>query len=100
MGNVDILMVIETKIDESFPTSQFNIPGFTSPYLFDRTKDGGEILVYIREDIPSKLMNISYIASDIECLGIEVNLRKVKWLVICSCNPHKSNIPNLSKVSK
>ena len=45
MGNVDILMVIETKIDESFPTSQFVIPGFTSPYRFDRTKDWGGILV-------------------------------------------------------
>ena len=66
----------------TFPTSQFIIPGFTSPYRFDRTKDGGGILVYIREDIPSKLLNISYIASDIECLGIEVNLRKAKWLVI------------------
>ena len=70
MGNVDILMVTETKIDETFPTSQFIIPGFTSLYRFDRTKDGGGILVYIREDTPSKLLNISYIASDIECLGI------------------------------
>ena len=101
MGNVEILMVTETKIDESFPTSQFIIPGFTSPYRFDRTKDGGGILVYIREDIPSKLLNISYIASDIECLGIEVNLRKVRWLVICSYNPHENNISNhLENLSK
>ena len=95
-------MVTETKIDKSFPTSQFIIPGFTSLYRFDRTKEGGGILVYIREDIPSKLLNISYIASDIECLGIEVNLRKVKWLVICTYNPHKNyiwnHLENLSKV--
>ena len=70
MGNVDILMVTETKFDEYLPTSQFVIPGFTSPYRFDRVKDRGGMLVYIREDIPSKLLNISYIASDIECLGI------------------------------
>ena len=101
IGSVDILMVTETKIDESFPTSQFIIRGFTSPYRFDRTKDGGGILVYIREDIPSKLLNISYIASDIECLGIEVNLRKVIWFVICSYNPHKNNISNhLENLSK
>ena len=31
MGSIDILIVTETKIDESFPTSQFIIPGFTSP---------------------------------------------------------------------
>ena len=94
MGNVDILMVTETKIDESFPTIQFVIPSFISPYRFDRTKDGGGMLVYIREDIPSKLLNISYIASDIEFLGIDVNLQKVKWLVICLYNPHQSYISN------
>ena len=78
------------------------MPGFTSPYCFNRTKDGGGILTYIREDIPLRLLNISYIASDIECLGNEVNLRKVKWVVICSYNPHKSyisnHLENLSKV--
>ena len=102
MGNVDILMVTKIKIDDFFPTSQFIIPGFTSPYRFDRTRDGGGVPVCIRVDIPSKLLNISYIVSDIECLGIEVNLRKVKWLVICSYNPHKNHtsnhLENLSKV--
>ena len=29
MGNVDILMGTETKIDTPFPTSRFIIPGFT-----------------------------------------------------------------------
>ena len=66
-------MVTETNIDKSFPKSQFIIPCFTSPYRFDRTKEGGGILVYIREDILSKLLNISYIASDIEYFGIAVN---------------------------
>ena len=37
IGNVDILIVAETKIDESFPTSLFIKSGFTSPYRFDRT---------------------------------------------------------------
>ena len=87
-------MATETKTDESFPPSQFIIPGFTSPYHFDRTKDGGWILVYIREDIPSKLLYISYIVSEFECLGNKVDLRKVKWLVICSYNPHKNYISN------
>ena len=94
-------MVTETKVDKSSPTGQFIIPCFASPYRFDRTKEGGGILVYIRKDISWKLLNISYIASDIECLGIEVNLRKVKWLVICSHNPHKNYISNhLESLSK
>ena len=101
VGNADNLRVTETKVDKSSPTGQFIIPCFASPYHFDRTKEGGGILVYIRKDIPSKLLNISYIASDIECLGIEVNLRKVKWLVICSHNPRKNYISNhLENLSK
>ena len=34
-GNVDILMISETKIDDSFPLTQFLIEGFTAPYRLD-----------------------------------------------------------------
>ena len=101
LGNIDILMVSETKIDMSFPTSQFVIQGFAAPFRLDRTNTGGGILVYVRDDIPSKLLNISYVSSDTECLAIEINLRKTKWLLICSYNPHKNNISNhLMNLSK
>ena len=60
LGNIDILMVSETKIDMSFPTSQFVIQGFAAPFRLDRTNTGGGILVYVRDDIPSKFLNISY----------------------------------------
>ena len=96
LGNIDILMVSETKIDMSFPTSQFVIQGFAAPFRLDRTNTGGGILVYVRDDIPSKLLNISYVSSDTECLAIEINLRKTKWLLICSYNLHKNNISNHS----
>ena len=55
-GNVNILMISETKIDDSFPSKQFLIDGFTAPYRLDRNGSDGGILVYIREDIPSKLI--------------------------------------------
>ena len=101
LGNMDIFMVSETKIDMSFPTSQFVIQGFAAPFRLDRTNAGGGILVYVRDDIPSKLLNISYVSSDTECLAIEINLRKTKWLLICSYNPHKNNISNhLMNLSK
>ena len=79
------LMVTETKIDISFETSQFIIPGFTSPYRFNRTKEGGGILVYIREDILSKLLNISYIAPDIECHGIAMEMPLCIDLFLTDC---------------
>ena len=48
LGNIDILMVSETKIDMSFPTSQFVIQGFAAPFRLDRIITGGGILVYSR----------------------------------------------------
>ena len=52
-GNIDILVLTETKIDDSFPFQQFIISGFAAPFRLDRNADGGGILIYIREDIPS-----------------------------------------------
>ena len=52
-NNLDILMISETKIDDTFPDSQFLITGFSVPYRFDRTAKGGGISLYIRDDTPS-----------------------------------------------
>ena len=53
-GKVDILVISETKLDESFPINKFILEGFSTPFRADRNSQGGGILVYIREDIPSK----------------------------------------------
>ena len=82
----------------SFLTRQFVIEGFAATFRLDRTNTGEEILVYVQHGILSKLLNISYVSSDTECL---VNLRKTKWLPICSYNPRKNNISNhLMNLSK
>ena len=96
-----MLVVSETKIDMSFPTSQFVVQDFPTPFRLDRKNTGGGILVYVRDDIPSKLLNISYVSSETECLATERNLHKTKWLLICSYNLHKNNISNhLMNLSK
>ena len=50
------LMVPETKIDDSFPVDNFVIDGFSTPYRLYRDSNGGGIMVYVREDIPSNLL--------------------------------------------
>ena len=40
VGKIDILLISETKLDDSFPTSQFYIPGFGSPFRLDRSMHG------------------------------------------------------------
>ena len=49
-------MISETKIDASFPIGQFLLNGYRTPFRLDRNGHGGGILLYVREDIPSKLL--------------------------------------------
>ena len=42
------LAIAETKIDETFTTSQFLIDGFSKPIRFDRNQHGGGLLIYVR----------------------------------------------------
>ena len=52
--NLDILVIGETKLDDTFTEKQFIINGFCKPYRLDRNHDGGGVMVYVREDIPSR----------------------------------------------
>ena len=53
-NDIDILMISETKIDSSFPISQFTMTGYSIPFRLDPTSHAGGILVFVREDIPCK----------------------------------------------
>ena len=55
-GNIDLFMISETKLDETFPAVQFSLQGFCDPYGLDCNYNGGGIMLYIREDIPSQLI--------------------------------------------
>ena len=103
IGNVDILITSETKIDDSFPIGQFLIEGFCTPYRLDRNSKGEGFLLYFREDIPSNLITVDINPgiNPIESFYVELDLSSNKWLINCSYNPHKSLIGNdLDAVSK
>ena len=74
---VDILVVTESKLDDRFPDSQFHIQGYKVAFRKDRNKIGGGIIVFVRDDIPRKKLNVR-IAEDIEALFLEINLRHKK----------------------
>ena len=84
VNNIDILVLTETKIDYSFPNSQFRIDGFSAPFRLDRSKFGGGVLIYVREDIPCKKLTKHILPDDIEGIFVEINLRKTKWLLFIS----------------
>ena len=88
-GNVDIMVKSEAKLDESFSNGQFKIPGYVLPCRLDRNQFGGGIMVFAREDIPSRVLSLN---KSIESLFIELNFRKKKWLLCCTYNPNRNNI--------
>ena len=90
-NKLDIVVITETKLDNSYPPSQFSIDGFSKPYRLDRNKHGGGILIYIREDIPSKQLSKHNFTKDIEGIFVEINLRKTKWLLFGSYHPPKNS---------
>ena len=95
-GNIDILLLTESKIDASFPKSQFLIQGYSEPQRLDRTSNGGGLLLYIRSDIPAKPLPL--ISNNIECLMTEIRISNKKWLLCGIYNPLKSQIKTFLSV--
>ena len=59
------------------------------------------MILYVREDIPSKLKNSSCTNHEKEHFVAELTLRKQKWLLICNYNLHKTRIKgHLECISK
>ena len=75
-------LLSETKIDYSFPSVQVHLEGYATPYRLDINENSGCILLYIREDITSKLLTTDL---SMEGFFVEIRLRKKKWL-LCELN--------------
>ena len=73
-GNVDLLMVSKTKVDRIVPEWQFHIDDYTSLYRLDQKCNGGDIMTYVRKDIPPKLNEIRN-----SILGIFIKLTRIRW---------------------
>ena len=84
MVNVDILMVSETKLDNSFPVSQFLIDGYTPPFRLDLDNNARGIMVFV------KLLSVEN--HPMKGFYVEINLPKTKWLLCCFYNPNRCKI--------
>ena len=91
-GNIDIIVITETKIDESFPSLQFAIEGYAPPFRLYRNVNGGGVIIYVREDIPCRELKTHGVEKSFEGIFLEINLRKSKWLLFGGYNYNKGNI--------
>ena len=87
-SSTDVLLISETKTNSSFPAAHF------TTYRLNRNSNGGGIPLYVKEDISSTLLNTELF---IEGFCIETNIRKQKWLYVCTYNPNKNLFQTISK---
>ena len=75
-NNIDIFLISETKLNETFPEGQFLIDGFSPPYRKDLTDKGGGL--YYSTAVIISLLNY--------------------WLLFCTSCPQKSKINTHMKI--
>ena len=78
---MDIFATSETNIHKNTPKSVFEIPNYRF-YHKDRVGNRGGSGIYIKKEIPSKYIPISYEHDKFEVCAIEVVLNKVKVAVV------------------
>ena len=80
MGNkIGILLILEeTNVDATFPLSRFILEGLTPPYRPDIMEHGGGLMLFVRVEIPSKLLPNVNLYGKIENIFVKINLRLAK----------------------
>ena len=56
--------------------------GYSIPYKSDRNRNGEALMIYVRDDIPSKMLTKYSLLEDIEAAFIDLNLKWEMELVI------------------
>ena len=85
----DILVLAETKIDGSFPKSEFLINNYNEPTRSDRSEHGEGVIEYIRSGLTRKRLY------DFESVCLEISIKNTKWFLLSVYrSPISGNIPN------
>ena len=90
----------ETKIDSSFPNRQFEKSSYRS-FRRDRNNFGGGLILYVKDDIPCKRLDVHDNSTNSEVLFLEFYDKKRRWLLIGLYKPPFQNdkefLDNLTK---
>ena len=83
---VDISVIGESKLDDSFSDAMFNVDGYRL-FRNDRTNRGGGIMVYVNRNIPSRRLKESE-PDGAEAINVELQIgEKTKWLLMANYRP-------------
>ena len=84
-----IIFIGETKIDSTYPNSQFNIPGYTL-FRNDRKKGGGGILAFVSAVIPCKRLKFNRTYKCIEAIALEITVGRREMVMIGMYRPPRA----------
>ena len=81
-----ILVISETKIDSSYPNSQFNLNGHHM-YRKDRVKGGGGLIVYFSSVIQSKKLTLPRAYKTLEAVAVESRIGRTDIVLLAIYRP-------------
>jgi len=90
----NILTIQETKIDQTYPNSQFQVENYKL-YRNDRIKGGGGILVYVRDNICCSQKEKIWTVARVYFAGCYMNNRRIA--ILCAYKPPAVDNATFSK---
>ena len=81
LSDTNICLISETKLDDSFPDQQFHVNGYKM-FRKDRNKFGGGLILFVKENIPSKVLNTFRFSEECEIISIDFSISNKKWLLL------------------
>ncbi|XP_048580414.1 uncharacterized protein LOC125561124 [Nematostella vectensis] len=78
---IHVMFISETKIDSSYPDSQFSMAGY-SLYRNDRKKGGGGIMALISTALVKKRLKINKNYKTVETLAFEIKTNKGNMVIL------------------
>ena len=90
LSDTDIYLISETKLDDSFPDQQFHVNGYKM-FRKDRNKFGGGLILFVKENIPCKVLNTFRFSEECEIISIDFSISNKKWLLLGIYNPPSQN---------
>ena len=92
---LDVFILAETKLDPSFPNSQFEIPSYNC-HRNDRNNYGGGLMSYLRSDVPHCRRNdLEHDCDSIQQMTFECNMKGEKWFISAIYRPPNAGLATL-----
>ena len=77
----DICSFTETKLDDTFSQSSFDVPGYKA-FRNDRNCSGGGLIAYVRSNLPARRRPDLELCFPIESIVLDVVINNRKWAII------------------